>query len=80
MPDYPDQRRTTFIKNLDQALSTAADADEAREMIQALLILAATRANAMSKNTVGFAVSHVNESASQMAWILEDTFDITIAT
>jgi len=46
--------------------------------IQGLLTIAATKANALSSQSVGVSIPHVEESVRVMLEILEDTFSVKL--
>lgn len=73
--------RGDYTKAIDHAtrgkLKPRTKQDQ-KNLIQSLLLCAATVANTMSRNTVGFSQSHIEESAGEMVGVLNETFDLEI--
>ena len=66
------------MQSIGAVLDAPTSEDEQRNMIQALIFLAATLGNAMSDNSVDFSKAHVHESAEQIRAVLNDTFSIEV--
>jgi hypothetical protein len=70
--------RAQYLEAIKKSLSFQRDAQETKEAIQALLLTAATLANAISDQPSGFAQALVTESAEDMIAVLDDTFGVDI--
>lgn len=70
--------RAEFLRSIRSAIQCEPSLEHNRAVIEALLLTAATIANSMSQQSVGFSSAHIEESASRMAEELESTFKIDV--
>ena len=70
--------RAEYMRQIHACVSRPTTRDDQVATVQALLCVAATVANAMSSDSVGFSTNHVEESANAMIAVLEETFGIEL--
>ena len=69
-------KRIQFTKAIRDAIPVATCRDDQEAIIEACLVFAATVANAMSTQSVGFSQGHVEDALNEMLAILADTFGL----
>ncbi|MCG8583720.1 MAG: hypothetical protein MI757_03315 [Pirellulales bacterium] len=68
--------RKKHLVAIRECLGNPESRDDQENMLEALLLTAATLANAMSDNSVDYSRGHVKEAADQMLEVLDQTFDL----
>ncbi len=72
--------RGDVLNILARRIPVPKSRDEQIAECQAALLFAATVANAMSDQSVGMSINHVEETANAMAAVLEETFGIELGS
>ena len=70
--------RAFYVKKISEAVGKPRNRADQSAMAQACLMFAATVANAMSDQSLGFSSSHVQDAFSEMSETLVETFGIDL--